>query len=160
MASTALRGLGPLDTKSIFAGFTVPPSLEEIGEIAETILDALPQGLEKYTSKLKVQVEDFPDAFIEQELELETPFDLLGCYQSSSPAAVGRLSSNTKRQDVIFIYRRPVLDAWAETNEDLTRLINRVILQEIGHHFGFTEDEIDMYEEDMFGATVSDSGAG
>lgn len=157
LASTS--GVVQLETKAIFVGFTVPPSLEEIGEIAETILDGLPQGLEKYTSKLKVTVEDFPDAFIEQELELETPFDLLGCYQSSSPAAVGRLSS-TKRQDTIYLYRRPILDAWADTSEDLTRLINRVILQEIGHHFGFTQDDIDMYEEDMFGATVSDSGAG
>jgi predicted Zn-dependent protease with MMP-like domain len=146
-----------LDTKAIYVGYTVPPSLDDIEEIAETILDAMPAGLHKHVGKLKVMVEDFPDAFIEQELELETPFDLLGCYQSSSPVSG---NATARRQDVIYLYRRPVLDAWAETGEDLTRLINRVMLQEIGHHFGFSQDDIDLYEEDMFGATAPISGAG
>lgn len=128
--------------------------------MAETIIDALPEGLHKHIGKLKVAVEDFPDAFIEQELELETPFDLLGCYQSSGPASLGRANGNAKRQDVIYLYRRPILDAWADAGEDLTRLINRVILQEIGHHFGYSQDDIELYEEDMFGATASSTGAG
>lgn len=140
-------------------GFTVPPSIEDIAEIADSIIDELPEGLQKRTGKLKIVVEDFPDAFIEQEMELETPFDLLGCYQSSSPAAIGRLATQ-KKQDTIYLYRRPILDAWAEMNEDLTRLINRVIINEIGTHFGFTPEEIEMYEEDMFGATVSGISGG
>jgi predicted Zn-dependent protease with MMP-like domain len=144
-----------LETKSIFAGFTIPPSIEDIAEIAETILDELPDGLQKYTGgKLKIQVEDFPDAFIEQEMELETPFDLLGCSQSAGPVAAG-----TKRQDTLFLYRRPILDHWIENGDDMTRTINRVMLYEIGHHFGFTTDEIEMYEEDMFGATAHDISA-
>jgi predicted Zn-dependent protease with MMP-like domain len=145
-----------MDTKSIFIGFTVPPSSEDIQQIAEAIIDELPEGLQKYTSKnkLAVIVEDFPDAFVEKELEIETPFDVLGCYQSAGPAAIGHLAGNTKRQDSIYLYRRPILDAWADTGEDLTRLINRVILQEIGHHFGFTPDDIELYEEDMLGAAA------
>lgn len=149
-----------METKEIFVGFTVPPSLEDIHEIAEVIIDELPEGLQKYVGKLKVVVEDFPDAFVEQEMEIETPFDLLGCYQSAGPAALNKLSSKAKRDDTIYLYRRPLLDAWSETNEDLTRLINRVILTEIGHHFGFTEDDMQMYEEDMFGATATDIRAG
>jgi predicted Zn-dependent protease with MMP-like domain len=143
-----------LETKSIFVGFTVPPSIEDIESTANTILEELPEGLQKYTGKLKIQVEDFPDAFIEQEMELETPFDLLGCYQSSGPA-----TATQKKQDILYLYRRAILDYWVEHGEDLTRLINRVMIQEIGHHFGFSSDEIDMYEEDMFGATVSGMGA-
>ncbi len=139
-------------------GYTVPPSLEDIEGIADSIIDTMPSGLQKYTGKLTIQVEDFPDAFIEQEMELETPFDLLGCYQSSGPAAIGHLASS-KRQDILYLYRRPILDAWAETGEDLAKMINRVMLQEIGHHFGFSSDEIDMYEEDMFGATAPSIGA-
>lgn len=149
-----------METKAIFVGFTVPPSLEDIQEIAEAILDELPEGLQKYTSKLTVLVEDFPDDFIQQELEIETSFDLLGCYQSAGPAAIGHLAGNTKRQDTIYLYRRPILDAWAETSEDITRLINRVILTEIGHHFGFTPEDMEMYEEDMFGATALDKDVG
>ena len=141
-------------------GFTVPPSLEDISEIAETIIDELPDGLHKRTGKLKAVVEDFPDAFVEQEMELETPFDLLGCYQSSGPVTIGHLGSTQKKQDKIYLYRRPILDMWAETGEDLTRLVNRIIINEIGTHFGFTPEEIEMYEEDMFGATVTDISAG
>lgn len=149
-----------METKAIYVGYTVPPSLDDIEEMAETIIDALPSGLYKHIGKLKAVVEDFPDAFIEQELELETPFDLLGCYQSPGPASLGHMAGNAKRQDVIYLYRRPILDAWADTGEDLTRLINRVILQEIGHHFGFSQDDIELYEEDMFGATAPVIGAG
>jgi len=149
-----------LETKSIFVGFTVPPSQEDIQAIAETIIDELPDGLQKHIGKLKILVEDFPDAFIEQELELETPFDLMGCYQTSGPAAIGHLAASTKRQDVLYLYRRAILDNWAEHGEDLTRLINRVMIQEIGHHFGFSSDEIEMYEEDMFGATAPNMSAG
>jgi predicted Zn-dependent protease with MMP-like domain len=123
------------------------------------ILDELPEGLQKYIGKLKILVEDFPDAFIEQEMELETPFDLLGCYQSSGPAAIGHLAANTKKQDTLYLYRRPILDIWIEAGEDIAHVINRVMIQEIGHHFGFSSDEIEMYEEDMFGATASNIGA-
>ncbi|MBI1215850.1 MAG: acetylglutamate kinase [Alphaproteobacteria bacterium] len=146
----------------MYVGYTVPPSLEDIEEIAETVIDALPSGLHKHIGKLKAVVEDFPDAFIEQELELETPFDLLGCYQSPGPAcSSGHMGgAGKKKQDAIYLYRRPILDAWADTGEDLTRLVNRVILQEIGHHFGFSQDDIDLYEEDMFGATAPVTGAG
>jgi predicted Zn-dependent protease with MMP-like domain len=145
-----------LETKSIFVGFTVPPSIEDLQSIAETILDELPDGLQKYTGKLKIQTEDFPDAFVEQEMELETPFDMLGCYQSAGPASI---KANTKKQDTLYLYRRPILDYWVESGEDLAHIINRVIIHEIGHHFGFSTDEIEMYEEDMFGATASDIGA-
>lgn len=141
-------------------GFTVAPSVEDISSIAESIVDDLPRELHKHVNKLKVQVEDFPDAFVEQEMELETPFDILGCYQSAGPAAVGTMAKNLKRQDTLFLYRRPILDAWAETGEDLARIVNRVIIQEIGHHFGFSQGEIEMYEEDAFGATATNEGTG
>lgn len=150
-----------METKAIFVGFTVPPSLEDIQEIAETIIDELPEGLGKYIRKLKVITEDFPDAFVEQELELETPFDLLGCYQSAGPVVgSGHMAAGTKRQDTLYLYRRPILDQWADSSDDLTHLINRVILHEIGHHFGFTPEDIEMYEEDMFGATALRNDAG
>ncbi len=142
-----------LKSKSIFVGFTVPPSIEDVEEISIMILKELPKGLFKYTGKLKIVVEDFPDSFIEQEMELENSFELLGCYQGSG------VSATTKQADTLYLYRRPLLDIWAETGEDITNLINRVMLREIGNHFGFSNNEIDMYEEDMFGATALNAGA-
>jgi len=154
-----------LRVQSIFVGFTVPPSIEDIEAIAKAVLDDLPDGLHKYIGKgkLEILVEDFPDTFIAQEMELdlEEPFDLLGCYQSSPSASIGHMAMNTKHQDVLHLYRRPILDVWAETGENLTDVINRVIIQEIGHHFGFSPNEIEMYEEgDMSGATAPRISAG
>ena len=152
--------------KSIFVGFTVPPSLENIKEIAEGVLAELPGGLKKHIGELRIMVEDFPDTFIEQEMELEEKsFDLLGCYQSSPPASIGYRAMNVKSQDVLHLYRRPILDVWEETGEDLTHLVNRVIIQEIGNHLGFSNNEIEMYgdgiyEEDMSGATAPGIRAG
>lgn len=141
-----------MESKAKMMGFSTPPSLDDLTEIAEEIVDELPKELNKYIGKLKIEVEEFPDEYIEAELELESEFDLLGCYQSSGPAAIGKLPVSGKgnnRRDVLYLYRRPILDAWCETGDDLTMLVNRVILQEIGTHFGFTESEIEILEEDM-----------
>lgn len=149
-----------LDTKSIFVGFTVPPSIKDIEEVAELIIDDLPDGLSKYIGKLKAVVEDFPDDFIMQEMELETPFDLLSCYQSAGPAALGRQNMGSKIQDIIYLYRRPILDIWIEKQPDLTNLINKIIINEIGTHFGFTDSEIEMYEEDLLSSEDEFARAG
>ncbi len=138
-----------MDNRTIIMSFTEPPSLEDIEALAKSIIDALPDGLDKYIGRLKVAVEDFPDAYTEQELELETPFDILGFYESAGPAAIGHLAAKKDRRDTLHLFRRPLLDLWCESGEELTTVVNRVILQEIGHHFGFSEDEIEMYEEDM-----------
>lgn len=141
-------------------GFTIPPSQEELHALAEDIVDSLPDAMSKHTGKLQIMVEDFPDDFIQTELELETPFDIYGVYQSASPLAKKGLNAKSVRQDTLFLYRRPILDAWCDTGEDLTRLVNQIILREIGNHFGFSEDEMDMYEEELIGAQLSDTVAG
>ena len=129
-------------------GYTTPPSLEDMTTIAEEIVDELPDALEKYVGKLHIEVEDVPDDYIMDELDLEDPYDVFGVYQTSGPKALNR-NGLANRQDILYLYRRPILDAWCDTQEDLYILMSRVILQEIGYHFGMTEDEIDMYEDEM-----------
>lgn len=142
-----------METKAIFVGFTVPPSIDDIAEIADAILDELPDSLRKHTARLKVQVEDFPDDFTAQEEELETMFDIEGRYLRGPGAAA-------TRTDTLFLYRRPILDTWADTGEDLARIVNRAIIEVIGLQFGFSADELELYEEDMVGATASGIGTG
>jgi predicted Zn-dependent protease with MMP-like domain len=142
-----------LETKAIFVGFTIPPSIDDIGSIADAILDELPDTLRKHTARLKVQVEDFPDDFTAQEEELETLFDIEGRYLRGPGASA-------TRADMLYLYRRPILDTWAETQEDLTQIVNRVIIEVIGLQFGFTAEEIELYEEDMLAATAAGIGAG
>ena len=149
-----------MDTKSIFMGFTVPPSIEDIQLLAEDIVDGLPEEMSKHTGKLQIAVEEFPDDFIQEQLELDTPFDIYGVYQSASPAAKNRIGTKASRQDTLFLYRRAILDAWCDTGDDLTRLVNQIILREIGNHFGFSEDELDMYEEELLASSGDVPGAG
>ncbi len=138
-----------MENNSIIMGFTEPPSLEDMEALAKSIIETLPDSLNKYIGKLKVDIKEFPDSYTEQELDLETPFDILGYYESAGPATIGHLSTNKDNRDSLHLFRRPILDVWCDTSEDLTRLVNRIILQEIGNHFGFNESEIEMYEDAM-----------
>ncbi len=138
-----------MESQTIMMGFTTPPSIDDICAVAEEIIDDLPSGIEKYIGKLDVVVEDFPDEYIVSQLELDSPYDIFGVYQSAGPKAIGKTVAAANKNDVIYLYRRPILDAWCETCDDLTLMLNRIILQEIGYHFGFTDHEIEMYEEEM-----------
>jgi len=137
-----------MESQTIMMGYTHPPSIEDICQVAEEIIDDMPAGLRKYIGKLQVIVEDFPDDYIMNQLELENPYDIFGVYQSAGPKASGK-TVGTNKEDVLYLYRRPILDGWCETGEDFGTALNRIILQEIGYHFGFSDDEIEMYEEEM-----------
>lgn len=124
---------------------TVAPSLAEIDMIARDAILTLPAEIADHVTQLVVQVEEFPDAEVEREMGLETPFDLLGLYHGISLAdrGVGTVST---QPDMIFLYRRPILDYWCETGEDLGHLVRHVIIHEIGHHFGLSDDDMDRIE--------------
>lgn len=138
-----------MESQTIMMGHTTPPSIDDICAMAEDIIDTLPKGIEQYIGKLQITVESFPDDYITSELELESPYDIFGVYQSAGPRAIGNTVGNLNKQDILYLYRRPILDAWCETGEDLTEILNRIILQEIGYHFGFSDHEIEMYEDEM-----------
>jgi predicted Zn-dependent protease with MMP-like domain len=93
-----------------------------------------------------IRVEEFPDEETEEEMELDSPFDLLGLYRG---VALPRQSVLAPRTDVdmIFLYRRPLLDYWCETGEDLAAVVRHVLIHEIGHHFGFSDDDMERIEK-------------
>lgn len=130
--------------------FTTPPSLADIEEVAMRAYASLPEELARHVRDVAIRVEDFPDAETEQEMELETPFDLLGLYRGVS---LDKQSVAMVRQevDMIFLYRRPILDYWCETGEDLTDIVRHVLIHEIGHHFGFSDDDMERLEEESSG---------
>ena len=93
-----------------------------------------------------VMTEDFPDEETEREMGLESPFDLLGLYRGVDLARKS-VSSTQQDVDMIFLYRRPLLDYWCETGEDLGHLVKHVVIHEIGHHFGFSDADMEAIEE-------------
>jgi predicted Zn-dependent protease with MMP-like domain len=122
--------------------FTAPPDLDDIEALARAALATIPKELAAHLDNVVLRVDDFPDEDVEAEMELETPFDLLGLYRGVALTEKSVLSSGGL-PDMIFLYRRPLLDYWCETGEDLTALIRHVLIHEIGHHFGFSDADME-----------------
>lgn len=126
--------------------FSAPPTLVDLETIAHTAFAEIPDELRRFAADVVIRVEDFPDEETEQEMELETPFDLLGLYRGVS-LDHKTVMDIAAQPDMIFLYRRPLLDYWCETGEDLTSLVRHVLIHEIGHHFGFSDDDMDRIED-------------
>lgn len=129
--------------KQIIMNFTFSPSAEDLEVIAASILEQLPEELVNFCESVAVRVEDFPDAATEQELEVEDPYELLALFRSGKEISPGIEKKTANDDDVLILYRRPILDVWCETGEDLAALIRQVTIEELGRHFEFSEDEID-----------------
>ena len=119
----------------------MPPSLAELEELAQRALGTIPRRLKKHLGRVVIQVEEFPDEETEAAMGIESPFDILGLYRGV--ALPHKSVSDTRPDlDMIFLYRRPILDYWCETGEDLAHLVRHVLIHEIGHHFGFSDEDM------------------
>ena len=122
-----------------------PPSLAEIEAMANRALAALPRRFKQELGPVVIRVEEFPDRETERTMRLDSPFDLLGLYRG---VALPHKSVSDPRPeiDMIYLYRRPILDYWCETGEDLHHIVEHVLIHEIGHHFGFSDEDMDRIE--------------
>jgi predicted Zn-dependent protease with MMP-like domain len=118
-----------------------PPSLADIEAMAHRALAELPVQFKRELGPLVIRVEDFPDRRTERAMRLDSPFDLLGLYRG---VAMPHKSVTDPRPeiDMIFLYRRPILDYWCETGDDLFAIVQHVLIHEIGHHFGFSDADM------------------
>ena len=122
------------------------PTLADIEAIARYELAQIPEPLRQHVRDVVIRVEEFCEPEVEREMELESPFDILGLYHGTSidRKSVGDVAHDLDR---IFLYRRPILDYWCETGEALDHVIRHVLIHEIGHHFGFSDDDMEQIEE-------------
>jgi predicted Zn-dependent protease with MMP-like domain len=123
----------------------LPPSLADLERLAERALATVPAELKRHLGPVVIRVEEFPDAATEEEMELESPFDILGLYRGVA-LPYKSVSDPRPAIDMIFLYRRPILDYWCETGEDLWDVVRHVLIHEIGHHFGFSDDDMERIE--------------
>ena len=122
------------------------PSLVEIEALAARALASLPRRFKRHLGPVVIRVEDFPDAETEEAMELDSPFDLLGLYRGV--ALPHKSVSDPRPQlDMIFLYRRPILDYWCESGEGLFAVVRHVLIHEIGHHFGFSDSDMERIED-------------
>jgi predicted Zn-dependent protease with MMP-like domain len=123
------------------------PNLAEFEVIADAAYRRLPGRFRALTGDLLIRVEDFPTDEVLDSLGIETPFDLLGLY-SGVDLARKSVMDIASLPDMVFLYRRPILDYWAEHEETLGHIVTHVLVHEIGHHFGLSDADMEHIESE------------
>jgi predicted Zn-dependent protease with MMP-like domain len=129
------------------ARFHHPPTLEDIVELAEQAFSAIPKELRDLVRGAAIVVEEVADEETAQAVGLESPWALTGLYRGT-PLTHKSVLDVPAEPDSITLYREPILLEWIETGEDLFRLVRNVLIHEIAHHFGFSDDDIERLERD------------
>ena len=123
----------------------IAPTGDQLGALAEDALGGIPEPLLRPLGGLAILIEDFPDEEICEAMDLDSPFDLLGLYQW---VPLGHRSTGETPADLdrVFLFRRPILDYWIESGEDLYTVVRHVLIHEIGHHYGYSDAEMEALE--------------
>jgi predicted Zn-dependent protease with MMP-like domain len=125
---------------------TMAPDLDDFAALAERAFAELPKEFRDLTGEVEIRVDDFPDDAALEELGLESEFDLLGLFQGTGLAHAHAVQGTGVLPNRIWLYRRPILDYWAEHQESLGDVVTHVLVHEIGHHFGLSDYDIDEIE--------------
>ena len=122
------------------------PSLAELDALAGEVFRHLPRRFRDLAADVVIQVDDFPSEEVLDQMQVGSEFDLLGLFHGvglpfrSEGAAV-------QMPNMIWLYRRPILDYWAEHDETLGAIIKHVLVHEIGHHFGLSDADMAAIEQ-------------
>ncbi|WP_423069481.1 metallopeptidase family protein [Devosia sp. CN2-171] len=124
------------------------PSLDDFEQIAAAAFAALPAEFRELAGNVPCAVSEFPDEDTIREMELESEFDILGLFRGIGLPQGGATPFTGQMPNQVWLYRRPILDYWAEseTGETLGEIITHVLVHEIGHHFGFSDDDMEAIE--------------
>jgi predicted Zn-dependent protease with MMP-like domain len=130
----------PLAWRSVKA-----PSLADLEILAREVFARLPAKFRTLCEGLVIQVEDFATDEVLDSMDIESPFDLMGLFQGVGLPFRSE-SAPVQMPNMIWLYRRPILDYWAEHDETIGALVAHVLVHEIGHHFGLSDDDMESIE--------------
>jgi predicted Zn-dependent protease with MMP-like domain len=124
------------------------PSLDDFEEIAAAAFAALPEEFRTLAGNVPCVVQEFPDDETIREMELDSEFDILGLFRGVGLPQGGAAEYTGQLPNQVWLYRRPILDYWAESEhgETLGEIITHVLVHEIGHHFGFSDEDMEAIE--------------
>ena len=119
------------------------PTLDEFEQLARDSFAALPESFRALVGDVSFAVSEFPDDDVIADMELESPFDILGLFYGIGIAHASATPATGVMPNRIWLYRRPILDYWAEHEEMLSAIVTHVLVHEIGHHFGLSDEDMD-----------------
>ena len=135
------------DKSSLPAGWTgTAPDADAMFAMAEVALDTMPTVFLPHIQGVVIAIEEFADDEVLKSLDIEHPYDLTGLYEGR-PLTERSVSESGGMPDRVTLYRVPILVEWIETGERLDRLVRHVLIHEIGHHFGFSDDDMHALED-------------
>lgn len=128
--------------------FASAPSLADFENMAQEAWNTLPAEFRTLAGDVVIRIEDFATDEILDDMDIDDPYDLTGLYQGVSLDRQS-VSDAPREPDMVFLYRRAILDEWAAGEEELGHLIAHVLIHEIGHHFGFSDEDMEAVEAEV-----------
>jgi predicted Zn-dependent protease with MMP-like domain len=122
------------------------PTLDDIERLGRDAFDALPEEFLRLTGVVQIRVADFAEDDVLDDLGIESEYGLLGLFQGIGLAHAASIPETGQMPNMIWLYRRPILDYWAEHEETLGHVVTHVLIHEIGHHFGLSDDDMEAIE--------------
>ena len=122
------------------------PTLEDFDVLGRAAYDGLPVEFRQLIGEIVIRVADFPEDDVLDDLGIESEFGLLGLFQGVGLAHGSATPMTGQMPNMIWLYRRPILDYWAEHEETLGHVVSHVLIHEIGHHFGLSDDDMEAIE--------------
>lgn len=143
MAPGPLSALGDaIDDPIAQWGDRKAPSLDDFEALARHALEALPEPFRALSREVICMVADLPDDDTVKDMELESPFELMGLFEGIGLSEDGAVPMTGQMPNRVWLYRRPILDYWAEHDDTLGAIVTHVLVHEIGHHFGLSDAQM------------------
>jgi len=125
------------------------PSLDDFEHLARAAYDGLPQRFRALLGDVVFRVAEFASDDVLDELGIEDPFALMGLFEGRGLPQRGAFEQTGEMPNLIFLYRRAILDYWAESSDTLGAVVTHVLVHEIGHHFGFSDADMEAIENEV-----------
>ncbi len=128
---------------------TFAPSAADMEALARAALARIPEPFARYLADVVLVIEDFADEATLRDMGMEDPFELTGLYSGRPVGEKNGFMGELPQPDTIHLYRRPLLDEWVDTGVSLEALVTHVVVHEVGHHFGLSDDDMHALEDSV-----------
>jgi predicted Zn-dependent protease with MMP-like domain len=122
------------------------PSLDDIEALAKAALEALPEPFRGLVRDVDCLVAEFAEEDVLDDLGIEDPFELMGLFTGVGMAQSGDMPVSGQMPNQVYLYRRAILDHWAENDDTLGEIVTHVLVHELGHHFGYSDEDMEAIE--------------